>query len=94
MSGAAAGLLGAYLHQDWQGEFGNADRAVAAIVAGEPLAIRQQAAAELRALLDHDLSEADLERQLNAVLCCEYRPQADGLTVRAWLSALAAHLDR
>lgn len=78
-------FFGAYFHQDWQEEHGSSAAAVAAYRHDAPLASTAATSSELDRLLSMDLDDAALGRFLREGLECNYVPQVDELSNRAWL---------
>lgn len=78
-------FFGAYFHQDWHAEHGSSTAAVEAYRHDAPAATTAAAAAELERVLAMDLDDASLGRLLRQGFECNYVPEADELTNRAWL---------
>jgi hypothetical protein len=79
-------LFQAYLHQDWPDEYGSAWAAVDDFLANEPRAA--QLPDEVTALLAEQPSDDGLREAFLDTLDSGYLPEADGFTVRDWLTAL------
>jgi hypothetical protein len=85
-------LLGGYLHEDFNDEFGDSWRAVDGFAVNEPEDpphIRD----EVTRLLASVSSEAELRRIVLDELGSCYLPEADGWTYRGWLEAVADRVD-
>ncbi|MBV8529404.1 MAG: hypothetical protein JOZ75_13925 [Candidatus Dormibacteraeota bacterium] len=81
-------LFGAYFHQDWQDDYTTSTGAVQAFLREAPYAIVDAARRELDALLATPLDDAELGRLLREGFDCNYVPQVDELTTRAWLARI------
>jgi hypothetical protein len=85
-------FLGGYLHEDWADDYPDLWHAVDDFSDGEP-----QAAPHIRTDVDHVLtqcrSEEEIQRTVRA-LGIKYYPPGDGWdSYRAWLLAVAAHVE-
>ncbi|MGH7686220.1 MAG: contact-dependent growth inhibition system immunity protein [Candidatus Dormibacteria bacterium] len=89
---ALARFFGGYFHQDWQEEYGSSTAAVAAFVRDAPAAGAAKTAAELDRVLALDLDDPALGRLLYDGFECNYVPQVDELSNRAWLQRVRALL--
>ncbi len=81
-------LFGAYFHQDWQDDYATSTGAVQAFVREAPYATVDAARRELDHLLASPLDDGDLGRLLRDGFDCNYVPQVDELTNRAWLARI------
>ncbi|MDQ1740888.1 MAG: CdiI immunity protein [Pseudonocardiales bacterium] len=85
-------LLGAYLHEDWADDYPDLWHAVDDFTDGEP-----QAAPHFRADVQHVLRHCQSEQEIQQTLHqlgMKYYPPGDGWdTYRAWLLAVAAHVE-
>ena len=88
---AAAQLFGAYLHQDWPEDAGSWQAALAQYAAREAPPLVAAAQRDLTRLLTDSPTEEALARALDA-FGNAYDPRPDGLTYRAWLEQVRAHL--
>ncbi len=91
---AAAQLLGAYLHQDWDLDCATPDEAVTAFIACGTADRCARTAEELRALLE-DLRGRpdDAAEEVLYELGCYYPPSADGFTTVQWLEHVIGMLE-
>lgn len=83
-----AELLGGYLHQDWEEEFGTAAEAVAAYRAGAGADDAARSREEIGRLLKRTKSEAGLAKACRA-LGCAFLPTGGW---RRWLEEVSARL--
>lgn len=81
-------LFGAYFHQDWQDDYATSTVAVQAFVREAPAATTDAARRELDRLLASSLDDEGLGRLLRDGFDCNYVPQVDELTNRAWLARI------
>lgn len=81
-------FFGAYFHQDWHAEHGSSTAAIEAYRHDAPPATMAVATAELDRVLAMDLDDASLGRLLRQGFDCNYVPEADELTNRAWLERI------
>lgn len=81
-------FFGGYFHEDWQEEHAGTSDAVSAYLREAPAARATATIAELDRLLGLGLDEASLARLLRDGLGCNYVPEVDELTARAWLERL------
>ena len=81
-------LFGAYFHQDWQDEYTTSSGAVQAFLSEAPYATVEAVRHELERLLASTLDDDYLGRLLRDGFDCNYVPQVDELTNRAWLARL------
>lgn len=79
-------LVQGYLSIDWPDDYANPWAAVDGYTTTEPVAA--QLPAEVVQLLDAMPSEQDLHSFVIGELGCGYLPDADGLTMTAWLQAV------
>ena len=86
-----AQVLGAYLHQDFDLEFANAEEALSAAAAGQDQAQVRAAASELRSSRPSRDDEEGSCAFTNEL--CSYHPPADGLTYSGWLDHVQHVLD-
>lgn len=89
---AAAGFLGAYLHQDFDAEYAQPWDAVLDFKAGTAPNVQAEAATGLRRLVTSFVDDSDLEKAATS-LGMAYHPPTDGTSYRDWLSAVAAFLE-
>lgn len=85
-------VLGAYLHQDWETEYSDAETALLAAATGQAREQVAAAATELRTHRPPALDEDASSRFTNGL--CSYHPPDDGLSYSAWLDHLQQVLDR
>src|ERR1700730_4802995 len=78
-------FLGAYFHQDFLLDYGNADAVITAFLAEEPQESIQAVCNELEQVIPLVEGMNDPEEFLFQVLACYYNPKADGLGVADWL---------
>ena len=81
-------LFGAYFHQDWHDDYATSTGAVQAFLREAPYAAVDAARGELDQLLASSLSDAELGRLLRDGFDCNYVPQVDELSNRAWLERI------
>lgn len=79
-------FLGAYLHQDWRDEYESTQAAFQDFLESEPHQTKA-ITAELRTVLDSDLSDAALRDMLREGGSF-YVPDTDDLAPRVWLTGL------
>lgn len=85
-------LLGAYLFQGWDAEYGDdAWDAVRDFRSGYPAEDVARTADQVRLLLDGDHDEAELD-SITGKLGSYYHPPGDGWTYRGWLTELEKFL--
>lgn len=89
----AAQFLAGYFHQDWVLERRSWEQVVDEYAADSPGAVAAECAAQLRALADAGLQGNELSSALEEI-GCSVDPSAYGLTVDAWLRAVAEQLQR
>ncbi|HEY0167231.1 MAG TPA: contact-dependent growth inhibition system immunity protein [Jatrophihabitans sp.] len=86
-------FLGAYLHEDWADDYPDLWHAVDDFTDGEP-----QSAPHFRADVEQVLSQCQSEQEIQQrlrQLGIVYYPPGDGWqSHRAWLLAVAAHVDK
>jgi hypothetical protein len=85
-------VLGAYLHQDWDLEYGDAEAALVAAITGQGREQVAAAADELRTHRPPRDDESASCRFTNGL--CSYHPPGDGLSYSAWLDHVQHMLDR
>jgi len=85
-------FFGGYFHQDWQEEYGSSTAAVHAFLRDAPAPSTAKTAAELDRVLAMDIDDAALGRLLREGFECNYVPQVDELSNRAWLQRVRALL--
>lgn len=78
-------FFGGYFHEDWHEEHAGTADAVSSYLREAPAATVAATIAELDRLLAAGLDEASLARLLRDGLGCNYVPEVDELTARAWL---------
>lgn len=86
-------LFGGYLHRDWTLLYDSWEEAVDAFATEVPADQREQASAELEALITSGLDEAGLSAVLRD-LDCNLDREGRGLTTRRWLEMVAERLRR
>lgn len=79
-------MFGAYFHQDWQDEYTTSTGAVQAFLRDAPYAAVNAARQEIDRLLIATADDETLGRVLRDGFDCNYVPQVDELTNRAWLA--------
>lgn len=87
-------FFGGYFHEDWQQDYSSTTAAVAAYLHEAPLSSATSTAAELDRLLVLQVDDAALGRLLRDGFDCNYVPQADELSTRAWLERVRDELRR
>jgi hypothetical protein len=89
--GALGQLVGAYLHQDWDIDYGSWSDAVDAYLQeAQPEAI-SEARRELTALISENPSEERIRDEMDQ-RGCSYYPPGDGTSYREWLDELGHKL--
>ena len=78
-------LFGAYFHEDWHDEYATSTGAVQSFLREAPLATVDGARRELDHLLASSLSDEQVGHLLREGFDCNYVPQVDELSNRAWL---------
>ena len=81
-------LFGAYFHQDWHDDYATSTGAIQAFLREAPYATVDTARRELDHLLASPLSDQELGRLLRDGFDCNYVPQVDELSNRAWLERI------
>lgn len=81
-------LFGAYFHQDWQQDYATSSGAVQAFLREAPFAMVDAARRELDDILASPLEDDELGRLLREGFDCNYVPQVDELSNRAWLARI------
>lgn len=81
-------LFGAYFHQDWQDDYTTSSAALQSFLREAPYATVDAARHELDDLLASPLDDAELGRLLREGFDCNYVPQVDELSNRAWLARI------
>lgn len=81
-------LFGAYFHQDWHDDYATSTVAVQAFLREAPYATVDSVRGELDHLLASSASDAELGRLLRDGFDCNYVPQVDELSNRAWLERI------
>jgi CdiI immunity protein len=89
--GALRNLFGAYLHQDFDLEYGTVWTAVEDFTSTNPVEWVAAARKELVEILEMKLDERSLEGLVERSGCAYYAP-ADGYTYSAWLVELEERL--
>ncbi|MGI8667458.1 MAG: contact-dependent growth inhibition system immunity protein [Jatrophihabitans sp.] len=89
---ALAQFISCYLHQDWTDDYADVWVAADDFALSEP-EDAPRLAGEVEALLGDAPSERNL-MELVDKFEGNYRPEADGLTYRAWLLALVERVER
>lgn len=79
-------LFGAYFHQDWQQDYTTSTGAVQTFLREAPFAMVDAARRELDDMLASPLEDDELGRLLREGFDCNYVPQVDELSNRAWLA--------
>jgi hypothetical protein len=85
-------VLGAYLHQDFDLEYANAEAALADAVASQSREQVALASIELATFRPSNKDEVSSMVFTNAM--CDYNPPGDGLTFSAWLDRVQDVLSR
>jgi hypothetical protein len=83
-------MFGAYFHQDWQDEYATSTGAVQAFLREAPFAVVDSARRELDLLLASTTDDELLGSVLRLAFDCNYVPQVDELSNRAWLMRVRA----
>lgn len=81
-------FFGGYFHEDWQEEHAGTADAVSTYLREAPAATVSATAAELDRLLALEVDEASLARLLRDGFGCNYVPEVDELSARAWLQRM------
>jgi len=85
-------FLGGYLHEDWKDDYPDLWHAVDDFVDGEPdWAPRFNA--DVQQLLDECATEQQIEQQFHQLGAVYYPPGGGWDSYRAWLLAVAAHVE-
>lgn len=90
---ALAYYFNAYLNQDFDIIFGDADQALLAYQSTELQDEQQTLKHEIKSLLESPLDENQLRSLLLDDMDCNYFYPADELTAREWLGRLLSRLD-
>ena len=85
-------FFGGYFHEDWDLEAATPVGVVAASVNANPK-MKAEVAAAIRSLLAELRTDSELGHALFHDFGCYYDPEADGLTARAWLTAVTLQLE-
>jgi hypothetical protein len=78
-------FFGGYFHQDWQQDYSSTRDAVTAYLHDVPPASAATTVEELDRMLAMQLDDATLGMLLRESFGCNYVPQVDELSNRAWL---------
>jgi hypothetical protein len=85
-------FFGAYFHEDWHEEHAGTNAAVAAYLRDAPAPVVTASAVELDRVLALGLDDASLGRLLRDGFGCNYVPEVDELTPRAWLERVRGQM--
>ena len=78
-------FLGAYFNEDWSLDHETWQEVVDSYIASEPPDLVTSAAEELKALLETEDDDSQLERRLLREFGCYFNTASVGLTPRTWL---------
>lgn len=87
-------FLAAYFHEDWQEEHAATNAVVAAYLRDAPAATVAATAGDIDRLLGMPLDDASLSQLLRDGFDCNYVPEVDEVSARAWLERLRGQMRR
>jgi hypothetical protein len=87
-------LAQAYFHQDYDLEAPAPSRIIANFADTEEPGATRELAAEIKTILNSDMTETQISDLWVTALQASYEPAHDGLTTRAWLTTILDTLEQ